>query len=177
MPLFLLANWKWLLGAFATVVLGVMLGFAHIKIADLERDAAQTATRVEAQKKDAQRQIAESEKHARELVEKNLALNIQLEKANAEAQAKGDKLLDDNRKLAARIGELLNAPQNRCGSSGSDHVPAESNPASGGPSTAASSRLSEALGRLIAGGNKLLRESDGTADVGIACHNFVMEPQ
>lgn len=173
MPLFLLANWKWLLPSAAAAVLAILLGVARLEIAALETAAAKTALDIERQKVDAANILAAAEKHARDLVEKNALLNIQLEKDHADAAKKLDAVQRDNRALTSRIGGLLREATRR-GACGADNLPASGGPAGGSPGTADGAELASAVERLIAGATELFREGDAGLDVGVICHRHAM---
>lgn len=171
MPLFLLANWKWLAGVAGMAVLAILLGLSRMEVGSLKLAAAKTALDIEKQKTEAATILAAAEKHAREVEEKNAELNIQLEKDSANAQVAIDKALSDNRALGARIGVLLNAPAKRR-ACGADNVPEGSDAAGGSASAAASGQLPNPVERLIAGATELFGESDTAAKVGIICNAF-----
>lgn len=87
-PLFILQNWKWLLGAVVSVVLGVIVGIQKIEIAELNTAAAKTALKIETQKTEATNTLATETSKILARERQIAELTAQLEKTRADEKAK-----------------------------------------------------------------------------------------
>lgn len=84
---FVLANWKWLIGAAASVLLALYVGVQKVEIASLKASAARTALAIEQQKTDAANLLAAETAKVLAQERANAELNATLEKERADAQA------------------------------------------------------------------------------------------
>lgn len=84
---FVLANWKWLLGATAAALFGIYAGVLKIEVSSLKAAAAKTALAIEKQKTEAATLLADETTKVLARERENAALNATLEKERADAQA------------------------------------------------------------------------------------------
>lgn len=147
--LFLLENWKWLLGAAASVILGIWLGVTKIELADLKTaNATAIATATEAARlKDSENQHIASE----------------VEIAHAHAAKLSDDLADVNRRLALALG-MHDRPR--------PHLPSPATNTCNSSDATTGSQLSDELTQFLLAEFK---RADDAANYATECHDWAIK--
>lgn len=125
--------------------------------------------KIEAQKVEAARQLQEATQRVIEVERQNNAIATQLEIKNAETQTQLDRVLADNRRLAAQLGGLRDpGRRTSCPSA----VPSAAGASQQPSAQASDGRLSaEATNFLL----EFAREADRAAEYAATCHEWVKQ--